>query len=257
MQLQNRVAPDGAIFADPARGLLMGNRGGVLHDSRKQLTARRWASKQWIACALTYKDRHETIMAPRRYTQLFFLDEATALAAGHRPCALCRRADFLRFMEGWQRLHGLTRLPKVAEVDAMLHAERLGAGKGKVTFAGRLGDLPPGVVVAFPRDCLAMEQRIVSPSEAAQHGVARSELRVHAVDLVLPPHWGPGTSKTFLVFGGKLLPWSPRGYGRPAEADPSLIVQVLTPASVVKVIAAGYQPMLHPSALVMSAARSA
>lgn len=211
MPLQNRVAPDGTIFADPARGLLMGNRGGVLHDDAKRLTSRRWASKRWIACALAYKDRRETIMAPRRYTQLFFLDEATALAAGHRPCALCRRADFLRFMDIWRRLHELSDRPKVDVVDAVLHEERVGLSKAKVTFEARLGELPSGAMVA-------------------------------------PAH---------LCLDGALLAWTPAGYGTPTMADPSAKVQVLTPASIVATIAAGYVPMLHPSARSISPARSA
>ena len=218
MPLQNRVAPDGTIYADRARGLLMGNRGGQLHGADKQLMARRWASKQWIACALEYKGRRETIMAPGRYTQLFFLDEVTALAAGHRPCALCRRADFLRFMEGWQQLHGFTRLPKVAEVDAVLHPERVGSGKRKVTFGARLGDLPDGVMVAAGHD---------------EMGGAHLHL------------------------SGTLLPWSPSGYGPPVESSPRQAVSVLTPRSIVAVVAAGYQPRLHPSARSRSAAKSA
>jgi len=223
MALQNRVAPDGSIFADPARGLLMGNRGGVLHDDTRRLTSRRWASKQWIACALVYKDRHETIMAPGRYTQLFFLDEATALAAGHRPCALCRRADFLRFMEGWQRLHGLARLPKVAEVDAVLHSERAGHGREKITFDALLGDLPPGVMVEVGAD---------------------------------PTLTRKLSGNINLYLDRALFPWTPAGYGVPGKARTELVVSVLTPRSIVAVIATGYAPMLHPSARSMSAARS-
>ena len=237
MALQNRVAPDGTIFADPARGLLMGNRGGVLHDGGKRLTARRWASKQWIACALAYKDRHETIMAPGRYTQLFFLDEATALAAGHRPCALCRRGDFLRFMEGWQRLHGLVRMPKVDEIDAVLHAERVGQGRSKVTFAARLGDLPAGVIVELGSD------PILNPVAAS-------------VRMGSDPNSTLTGRTAHLFLDGALLPWFPAGYGVPAKAGAELAVRVLTPASIVAVIAGGYAPMLHPSARSMSAARS-
>ena len=219
MALQNRVTPHGSIVADPARGLLMGNRGGQLHDDHRRLTRRRWVSRQWIACALTYKDRHETIMAPGRYTQLFFLDEATAFSAGHRPCALCRRADFLRFMGLWQKLRGMATQPKVAEVDAMLHAERVGLGREKVSYVAKLGELPEGVMVA-PTD------------GSAFHPIA------------------------CLYHGSHLLPWSPSGYEQASPASPSLEVRVLTPASIVAIFAAGYAPMLHPSAWLMSAARS-
>jgi len=238
MPLQNRVAPDGTIFADAARGLLMGNRGGVLHDDERQLTSRRWASKQWITCALAYKDRHETIMAPRHYTQLFFLDEATALAAGHRPCALCRRADFLRFMEGWQRLHGLARSPKVAEVDAVLHAERVGPGKAKVSFEARFGGVPPGVMVELGSDPILAKV-------AAGIGMGSDPNSTHN-----------GQPTHYLNFSTALLPWTPSGYGPPIKTEPDRLVRVLTPRSVAAIIASGYAPMLHPSALEMSAARS-
>ncbi len=147
MPLQNRVGPDGTIFADSARGTLMGNRGGQLHDAQRRLTGRRWVSKAWIACVLEYRDRHESIMAPGHYTQLFFLDEATALAAGHRPCALCRHADFVRFMTLWQELHGFPKRPKVAKVDRVLHEQRLDAGRLKRTFASPLGEMPSGTMV--------------------------------------------------------------------------------------------------------------
>ncbi len=213
MPLQNRVAPDGTIFATPARGLFMGNRGGQMHDGERQLTSRRWVSRQWISCVLQYKDRHETIMAPGRYTQLFFLDEATALAAGHRPCALCRRADFLTFMGYWQALHNLGERPKVVDVDGQLHIERIDETRSKRTFSGRLGDLPAGTMIAAPD--------------------------------------GP-----YLFVGGSLLPWTPSGYGVLQKADGASTVTVLTPPSIVAVLAAGYAPVLHPSARSMSTARS-
>ena len=96
MPLPNRVDPFGELFAAPARGTLMGNRGGRIHDDRRQLGARRWASKQWICCRLDFKDRHRTVWGDG-YTELFFLDEVTAFAAGHRPCFECRRKDAERF----------------------------------------------------------------------------------------------------------------------------------------------------------------
>jgi len=94
--LQNRVTPFGDIVATPARGAWMGNR-GVLHGSDRTLSRRRWTTRAWITCRLEFKDRHRRVMTPGRYTELFFLDEATALAAGHRPCGECRRHDFDRF----------------------------------------------------------------------------------------------------------------------------------------------------------------
>src|SRR5262245_5520966 len=99
MPLQNRVTPFGDLIATAARGTLMGNR-GCLHDDCRQIR-RPFALKRWIACVLDFRGRHRTVMAPGRYTELFFLDEATALAAGHRPCAECRHADYVRFRSLW------------------------------------------------------------------------------------------------------------------------------------------------------------
>src|ERR1700690_2823153 len=98
MPLQNRVDPFANLFATPARGLLMGNRGGRIHNDDKTLTSRRWASRQWICCVLDFRGRQRDVWG-RFYTELFFLDEPTALAAGHRPCFECRRADALRFRD--------------------------------------------------------------------------------------------------------------------------------------------------------------
>ena len=121
MPLQNRVLPDQSIVADPARGLFTGNR-GILHDETRTLR-HRWTSKAWICCALEWKAKRRTPMTPHTWTELFFLDEAVALAAGHRPCATCRRPAFVAFREAWRR----AALPgsKAPEIDATLHAARL------------------------------------------------------------------------------------------------------------------------------------
>lgn len=150
MPLQNRVTPEGEIIADPARGLLMGNRGGRLHDAARTLGARRWTSKQWIACRLGFRGRRRAVMGPSGYTELFFLDEATALAAGHRPCFECRRRDALRFARAWAEARGTPRGPSAAEMDRILHAERLTPDGAKRTFRARLGDLPDGAIVRAP-----------------------------------------------------------------------------------------------------------
>ena len=144
MPLQNRVTPEGDIVAVAARGTMMGNRGGALHDAERRLGRRRWVSKQWICCRLAFNDRHRQVMAPNRYTELFFLDEATALAAGHRPCFECRRSDFMRFAELWGKLHGRSGRASVAEMDGVLHAERVDAAGGKRTWRERLDALPVG-----------------------------------------------------------------------------------------------------------------
>src|ERR1041385_7214414 len=129
MPLQNRVDPFGALFADPARGTFMGNRGGRFHTDARTLTARRWASRQWICRVLAFKGRHRDVWG-RFYTELFFLDEPTALAAGHRPCFECRRADAENFAESWRIVHGLRRRPRAAAMDRGPHREGL-AGRAK------------------------------------------------------------------------------------------------------------------------------
>src|SRR5215212_4900162 len=121
MPRQNRVTPLGDIIAHPARGLVFGNR-GCLHDDEGRIR-RRFAGRAWIACRLRFKDRRRALMQPGRYTELFFLDDATALAAGHRPCAECRRDDYRRFIEAWPE--PLPRRRFAAAINARLHEERL------------------------------------------------------------------------------------------------------------------------------------
>jgi hypothetical protein len=138
MPLRNRVTPLGELIADPARGLVFGNR-GCLHDAEGRIR-RTHATRRWIACRLRYKDwRRARLLQPGRYTELFFLDEATALAAGHRPCALCRRADYERFL-------ALTGAGGADDADARLHAERLD-GRARRTHAARWRDVPDGAFV--------------------------------------------------------------------------------------------------------------
>ncbi|UOA31802.1 hypothetical protein DSM110093_01576 [Sulfitobacter sp. DSM 110093] len=117
MPLQNRVQPDGEIITHPARGGFMGNR-GILHDESGLHPKRRWAHRNWVCCVLRFKGRQRQLMAPRRYTELFFLDEAVAFAAGHRPCAECRAADY-------QRFRSCCEVPgPAAALDRQLHCER-------------------------------------------------------------------------------------------------------------------------------------
>jgi len=110
MPLPNRVTPSGDLIATPARGTLFGNRGGRFHTDARTLTARRWASRRWICCVLDFKGRQRDVWG-RFYTELFFLDEPTALAAGHRPCFECRRNDAEAFAEGWRKAHRLSARP--------------------------------------------------------------------------------------------------------------------------------------------------
>jgi len=119
--LRNRVQPDGTILACRARGLFMGNR-GILHDDARRLGPTRWRHRTWVCCLLEFKGRRRVPMSPGTYTELFFLDEAVALAAGHRPCAECRRTDYTRWCDAWGAAHG-TR-PRAPQIDRVLHEAR-------------------------------------------------------------------------------------------------------------------------------------
>jgi len=143
--LQNRVTPLGDLVADPARGLVYGNR-GCLHDADGRIR-RRYAVKRWISCRLEFRGWHRSpLMQPGRFTELFFLDEATAFAAGHRPCALCRREDYDRFCAIW-RSHDTGQIGADA-IDEQLHAERVDPGtRGQLHHDAALADLPDGAFV--------------------------------------------------------------------------------------------------------------
>lgn len=145
MPLQNRVLPTGEIVAHAARGLFMGNR-GCLHDEARRLVRQRTGQRAWIVCELAFKGRRRTLMAPGRYTELFFLDEAVALAAGHRPCAECRRAAFKAFSAAWETAHGPGPV-RAPEMDRAIAGSRVARGGRKITFEARLQDLPDGALV--------------------------------------------------------------------------------------------------------------
>jgi hypothetical protein len=205
---QNRVTPFGDLIATPERGTFMGNR-GVLHEGGHVKWA--WQVKRWLICVLAFRGRKRQVMAPRRYTELFFLDEATALAAGHRPCAECRRQRFNAFRQAWRSAHPVATgqgLPTADEIDTILHRERVGPDRSKRLFQANLDELPNGV-------------------------------------FVWRADWG---EKAYLVWDEGLLAWTLGGYAvrmaRPKKAD----VLVLTPASTVRTIRAGYAPEIHPSA---------
>jgi hypothetical protein len=205
MPLQNRVLPTGEIVADPGRGMLMGNR-GCIHNADRTLGVTRWRTKMWICCVLEWRGWRRDVMPPGRWTALFFLDEATALAAGHRPCGYCRRADHLWFAGCWQSAQSLAVRPYAWEMDRWLHAERVNRRtRSKVTRQVLAGDLPDGAMVR--RD------------------------------------GGPA-----LLCGGALLPWSFSGYGSPEPVSPADRVELLTPPAIVAVLAAGYRPLVHPTA---------
>jgi hypothetical protein len=217
MPRQNRVTPFGDIVATAERGTLMGNR-GVLHDAGGRIR-RPWQVRRWLVCALAFKGRRRAVMTPGHYTELFFLDEATALAAGHRPCAECRRDRFGTFRAAWRVAHpdAGPALPTADEIDRRLHAERLAPGRSKRCFIARLNELPDGVFV--------------------RHGD-----RGNVAHLV----WGDG-----------LLAWSAGGYTERLARPGALEVLVLTPASTVATIRAGYRPDVHPSGTERLSARGA
>ncbi|PTM40847.1 hypothetical protein [Bosea sp. 124] len=146
MPFPNRVAPDGRLFADPARGLLFGNRGGRFHDPQtRALPQRTYASRQWICCVLAFKGRRRQVWG-KGYTELFFCDEITALAAGHRPCMECRRADALAYRAALMRGTGLTDTPSFPEIDRRLDHERR-SGRVNRLHHIPVADLPDGSMI--------------------------------------------------------------------------------------------------------------
>jgi len=156
MPLQNRVTPFGEIVAISQRGMFTGNR-GIIHDpATKSLLKRRWTSKAWLVCACEYKDRRRDVMATRSWTELFFLDEAVALAAGHRPCFACRREAAERFRAAWCTARGEQRV-NVNAIDAVLHCERLDHGRKRVhPIHELLASLPDGAMVAAAGSAFAI-----------------------------------------------------------------------------------------------------
>lgn len=153
--LQDRVRPDGELVVVAARGLFLGNRGGRIHDPvTRRLTGRRWTSRAWICCLLAFKGRRQEVWG-EGYTQLFFLDEVTALAAGHRPCFECRRGDALAFAGAVTAALGAPARLRAPELDRLLHAERLD-GRDKRIHRRRLTELPDGAMIVSGSDFLAL-----------------------------------------------------------------------------------------------------
>jgi hypothetical protein len=211
MPLQNRVDPWGRIHAVPARGLFTGNR-GVIHDpARRVLLNRAWASRAWLICACRYKDRpprdvmgYNGRKGGAGWTELFFLDEVSALAAGHRPCFFCRREAAKDFMARFALVSGIGS-PKVADLDSRLHAERLASdGRRMPLDSSAIEDLPEGTMLCRNGEAFARR-------------------------------------------GAGLLRWSFAGWspGEPRSGGWSLI----TPATTIAILARGYRPVWHDSAL--------
>ena len=173
MPLQNRVTPQGEIVAVPARGTFLGNRGGCFHDDRQQLRTTHWKSRAWITCLLRFKNRRRALMQPGLYTELFFLDEVTALAAGHRPCFECRRADAKDFFSAWERSGRAPDIPRAPDMDLVLHGERVDDLKRKRTHTAPLDALPCGTMVLLDGTAYALaDGRLLAWSHEGYTGVA-------------------------------------------------------------------------------------
>ncbi len=205
MPLQNRVTPFGDLVAVSGRGLFMGNRGGRFHTDAKTLTARRWASRKWICCVLDFRGRHRDVWG-RFYTELFFLDEPTALASGHRPCFECRRKDAINFAERWQAARRLRERPRADEMDDVLHGERR-SGRAKRRHSRSIDILPDGAFVALGETAYAVRGAHVlrwSPEgyvarERRPRGIAVETLTPPAILAVLSagyrPCWHPSAER--------------------------------------------------------------
>jgi hypothetical protein len=185
MPLQNRVDPFGELFATPARGTLFGNRGGRFHTDRQTLTRRRWASRQWICCVLEFKNRQRDVWG-RYYTELFFLDEVTALAAGHRPCFECRRAEASAFAEHWRRQFKLRERPRADAMDDVLHAERLD-GRAKRRHRRKINDLPDGAIIALGEGAFALRGDALLQWTPSGYAARQRRPRGTMVDVLTPP----------------------------------------------------------------------
>ena len=232
MPLQNRVTPLGELIADPARGLVYGNR-GCLHDEMGRIR-RRYNGKRWIACRLQFRGWHRSpLMQPGRFTELFFLDEATAFAAGHRPCRLCRYEDYVRFVEIWREHH---RGPANADaIDAQLHTERLiPATRSQRHHDAAVDDLPDGAFILRDGEpSLVLGEELLTWTPAGYEARRARPRGLEAV-LVTPPSlvavldagWRPaipllhqsatrpGAAASWILGSALLLP----DVGRPVEA---------------------------------------
>ncbi len=208
MTRMNRATPLGGLVCDPGRGLIYANR-GCLHDADGRIR-RRYNGRRWITCRLRFRDRRRSaLMMPGRYTELFFLDEATAMAAGHRPCAECRRADYDRLTGLWRALH--PGQIGADAIDAQLHRERIAPdGRSQRRHRAPVAELPDGAYVLGD------------------------------------------DGEPCLVLGDGLLAWSPAGYRERRPRPRAGTVVVLTPPSLVAVLAAGWDgglvALVHPSA---------
>lgn len=206
MPTRNRVNPLGVIQPVPERWTCMGNR-GILHDDRRRLQYYH-RHKSWVICKLNFKEQHRRRMTPGHYTELFFLDEATALAAGHRPCGRCSHNRYNEFLHFWQ----LGNPDESGNLDDVLHRDRFKPYRSswrakKRVFTAPIDELPTGVFI------------ILNPDPTAQ---------------------------PYLILDDVMLPWNFDGYEKPVERRTNSQVVVLTPRSTVRALQAGYRPKIYP-----------
>jgi hypothetical protein len=198
--LQNRVDPFGQLIRTTARGVWMGNR-GLIHNEFQQIV-RNYRLKAWITCRLEFKGWHRMVMTPNRYTELFFLDEATSFSAGHRPCAECRREDFNRFKMAWlsgNASHGFNHKTPIAKIDDILHQERMNSNGMKITYREKLDLLPNGCFIEYnSKPSVILKQNHVGA-------------------------------------------WTAFGYQESIGLPKGIEVTVLTPKSIINTLRAGYQ----------------
>lgn len=200
--LQNRVDPFGNLIKTPGRGAWMGNR-GILHNDKQEVILS-FKLKAWITCKLEFNGRKRQVMAPHRYTELFFLDEATSFAAGHRPCFECRREDYHKFKSLW--LNGnpqyhFDEKTSIKKIDDVLHKERINPDKSKVTYEEKIDSIPDGTFVLI-------------------------------------------NEKAYLVFKKQIYLWSPFGYDKGIALPNGRKLAVLTPKSVENTFRTGYMPQI-------------
>lgn len=212
---RNRVDPFGDLHSVRERGMFTGNRGCLVDDTG--LIVRHHRGNLWIACVLTYKDWQSPLEQPGHWTPLFFLDDAVVLAAGHRPCGLCRRDDYREYRDAVQRARQLSRPPSASDLNRNLAGERLNPGRGlrraahRKTWTAPPDTLPDGTVILDPQ---YRRPRLLVGAKAYEFG-----------------------------FGG----WS-----RPTPRPGIGSIEVLTPPTSVAALAAGFRPVLHPSARTQS-----
>ncbi|CAL1521200.1 hypothetical protein [Chitinophaga sp. MM2321] len=196
--LQNRVDPMGNIIKTAARGIFMGNR-GVLHNENKEIL-RPFKIKTWITCVLEFKNRKREVMAHNRYTELFFMDEATSFSAGHRPCFECRKEAAVKFKALWLKGnpgYEFDTKTLIKEIDNVLHKERISSSNTKITYEERPDELPDGTFVIFG-------------------------------------------DEPYLIVKGYMYLWSPFGYSKRMHLPQAGKLPVLTPRSIVNTFRAGY-----------------